>query len=232
MATSLKILSGGAANGLVNALRKEFKNHTSFEIDGDFGAVGGMFDRVIAGESVDLVVLSHKLISDLKERALLLSDTCCDVGRVITGFAVPEGHLPPRLGSLDEVRTALLESKAIYTADTKKATAGIHFQSVLEKLEIFNRVERNLCIFPNGQTAMAEMARQKIQTALGCTQVTEILNTPGVRWVGALPEGLDLTTIYSVGIHKDSQHKREARALIELLTSPDHDHTRRSVGFS
>ena len=46
-------------------------------------------------------------------------------------------------------------------------------------------------------TAMRELAAAKGARPIGCTQVTEILNTPGVTLVGPLPEGCALATIYT-----------------------------------
>jgi molybdate transport system substrate-binding protein len=230
--TILKMLSGGAANGLINAVRESLRASSSCEIEGEFGAVGGMFDRVVAGEYVDVVILSKKLIQELASLDLLIPETCFDLGEVVTGFAVPLGHIAPTLDTTDAVRNALLNSEAVYTADVKKATAGIHFQSVLAKLGVLSNVEKSLRIFPNGQTAMAAMAKNKEPSALGCTQITEILNTPGVDWVAPLPVGLDLTTIYSAGISKRSKNQAQALDLLGLLTSPTTNETRKKVGFS
>ena len=228
----LKMFSGGAANGLINAVRENFKTSSSCDIVGEFGAVGGMFDRVVAGESVDVVILSKKLIQELASLDLLIPETCCDLGEVVTGFAIPSGCIAPTLDTTDTVRDALLNSEAIYTADVKKATAGIHFHGVLAKLGIVANVEKSLRIFPNGQTAMAAMAENREPSALGCTQITEILNTPGVDWVAPLPEGLDLTTTYSAGIGRSSKSEALALELLSLLTSSKINETRKKVGFS
>lgn len=230
--TILKMLSGGAANGLINAVRERLKASSSCEIEGEFGAVGGMFDRVVAGEYVDVVILSKKLIQELTSLGCLIPESCCDLGKVVTGFAIPTGHIAPTLDTTDAVRVALLNSEAIYTADVNKATAGIHFYGVLTKLGILSSIEKSLRIFPNGQTAMAAMAKNKEPSALGCTQITEILNTPGVNWVAPLPAGLDLTTIYAAGISKRSKNQAQALKLLGLLTSPTTDETRKMVGFS
>ena len=45
----LTILSGGAAQGLVGALAAEFKAQSGCEIDGTFGAVGAMRDKLLSG---------------------------------------------------------------------------------------------------------------------------------------------------------------------------------------
>ena len=45
----LRILSGGAAQGLVNALAAQFKAQTGCDIDATFGAVGTMRDKLEGG---------------------------------------------------------------------------------------------------------------------------------------------------------------------------------------
>ena len=47
--SKLAILSGGAAQGLVAALAAQFKAETGCEIDGTFGAVGAMRDKLLSG---------------------------------------------------------------------------------------------------------------------------------------------------------------------------------------
>ena len=47
--SSLNILSGGAAQGLVGSLAPTFKALTGFDIAGEFGAVGAMADKLRNG---------------------------------------------------------------------------------------------------------------------------------------------------------------------------------------
>jgi molybdate transport system substrate-binding protein len=95
-------------------------------------------------------------------------------------------------------------------------------------------VAEQLRPFPNGQTAMAAMARAAQageQGLIGCTQVTEILNTPGVVLAGPLPAGLELSTLYVAAVARSSQAAQAATELIALLTDPSHEATRRDCGF-
>ena len=86
--------------------------------------------------------------------------------------------------------------------------------------------------FPNGQTAMAAMAVSDLASPIGCTQVTEILNTDGVDYVGALPAPFDLSTVYSAAVAIGAEAPDDARALIALLADPGNVDLRRSVGFT
>ena len=229
---NLKILSGGAANGLVEALKEAFRAKTGIGVEGDFGAVGGMRDRVMAGESVDLVILTRTIVEDLAEAGQVEASSLADLGRVVTGIAVREGA--PALVVSDEaaLRQALLAADALYVPDTTKATAGIHVARVLDALGIGGEMGSRLREFPNGQTAMAAMAADGDRTPLGCTQVTEILNTPGVRYAGDLPSPHGLSTVYTAAVATRSEAPEAASTLITLLSAQEHAPLRSRVGFS
>ncbi len=226
----LRILSGGAANGLVNRVREAFRDRTGLGIAGDFGAVGGMRERIAGGEAVDLAILTRAAIDALVEEGRLDGGSVADLGRVETGIAVKEGAELPSVADAEALAEVLRGAEALFCPDTGKATAGIHFASVLERLGLHD--PGRLREFPNGQTAMAAMAESDLAAPVGCTQVTEILNTPGVAYAGPLPPPHDLSTTYSAAISREAARPGEARALISLLTDPGAAELRRSVGFT
>ena len=227
---SLKILSGGAANGLVDRLRSDFATQTGLEISGDFGAVGGMRDRILNGEAVDVAILTRQVIDGLVEAGKLDPESVTDLGAVETGVAVKTGADTPTIADGDALAQLFGTASSVFCPDTVKATAGIHVADVMARLGLSDKV--TLSEFPNGQTAMANMAKSDQPNPVGCTQVTEILNTPGVVLVGVLPAPYDLSTVYTAAIAATSNRKDEARVLIDLLSDPDASELRRSVGFT
>jgi len=52
----LHVLSGGAAQGVVIALAAGFRAATGYEIDGTFGAVGAMKEKLLAGTPADVLI--------------------------------------------------------------------------------------------------------------------------------------------------------------------------------
>ena len=94
----------------------------------------------------------------------------------------------------------LLAADAIFVPDTKASTAGIHVAKVLAQLGIADEVAARLKIFPNGATAMRELAASDARRPIGCTQSTEIISTNGVMLSGSLPPGCELATMYTAGI--------------------------------
>ena len=229
--TALRILSGGAAQGLVAALGPRFKALTGLDIGGEFGAVGTMAGKLEAGTAADLVLLTEAILADLVRKGLVVSDTAVNVGLVETAIAVRAGDPPVSIKDAASLRQALLAASAIFVPDTKASTAGIHVAAVLDRIGIATDVAPRLKIFPNGATAMRHLAASDALTAIGCTQSTEILNTPGVVLAGALPPGYELATVYSAGVTSQSRQAADARRLIALLTEPACRELRTRAGF-
>ncbi len=228
----LTILSGGAANGLVSALAARFKQETGADIDGTFGAVGAMRDKLVGGANADLLILTAALIAELTKAGHVVASSAADLGAVATGVAVRSGDPAPAIGGADALRAALRAADSIYFPDPRLATAGIHFAKVLERLGIADEVAPRLCTFPNGQTAMAALAAQPAGRPIGCTQITEILNTKGVSLVGDLPAEFALATVYTVGICAKAQAPELARRFAALLTGEGSRDLRRKLGFA
>lgn len=231
MARTLHILSGGAAQALVARLQPAFEAKHGCRIAGTFGAVGLMKDKLLEGAPCDLLILSHALIQDLGAQGRASASSARAVGGVTTGVALKEGRAPVDLRSAAGLKALLQSAQAIYFPDPAKATAGIHFMKVLQALGLADQPSR-LRTFPNGATAMAALARAAEPDAVGCTQVTEILMTPGVQLTGLLPPPHELTTTYTAAVAADAKEPELARALIAALTSKDAAATRRECGFS
>jgi molybdate transport system substrate-binding protein len=229
--SSLNILSGGAAHGLVKSLAADFKSQTGFEIAGEFGAVGLMADKLRKGTPADIVILTSALLAKLAEEKLVVTATISDVGLVETALAVRTGDPLAAVKDADDLRRALLQSDAIFVPDTKASTAGIHVANVLQQLGIANEVAEHLKVFPNGATAMREMAASKARRPIGCTQSTEIISTEGVTLSGSLPPGCDLATMYTAGITVAAAHPQQAQALIALVTGAAQQEQRNQAGF-
>ena len=216
--TTLRILSGGAAEGLVSCTSRAFQALTGFSITGKFGAVGEMATYVRKGDPVDVVIVTRALILELVAAGLASAEAAKDIGAVPTSVAIRKGDAAPSVANIDELRTAILAAPAFFTPSIENSTAGRHVAWMLKKMDIWQDTNDKLRNFPNGATAMAAMATSDIAGAIGCTQATEILNTPGITRVADLPNGLSLSTVYTAAVATVSTHKGPAGQLIDMLS--------------
>jgi molybdate transport system substrate-binding protein len=229
--TALRILSGGAAQGLVASLAPEFKVRTGFDIEGEFGAVGAMADKLRKGTPADIVVLTAAIIARLAEENRVVPTSMADIGRVETAIAVRAGDPPVAIADAATLRDALLAADAIFVPDIRASTAGTHVAKMLQQLGIAHDVTDRLKIFPNGATAMRGLAESDALRPIGCTQSTEIISTPGVVLSGSLPPGYALLTMYTAAVTRQGANARPAQSLIDLLIGPGQREAREHAGF-
>lgn len=227
----LHVIAAGASRDLVTTLGQRLREATGIAVEGVFGAVGAMQDRLLQGEPCDVIVLTQTQIDALAGEGRIQRASIAPLGRVRTGIAVPAGAAPPAIATPAALAAAFMAASAIYVPDTEKSTAGRHFKRVLQTLGISDAVAVRIKSFPNGATAMRQLAEAGDDQAIGCTQITEINYTAGLRLVGPLPEELGLATTYTAAVTAAAAQPDLARRLIALLAGPDAASLRARAGF-
>jgi molybdate transport system substrate-binding protein len=217
----LRVLSGGAAHGLVERIRPSFESRTGCTIDGTFSAVGAMRDKLLAGEPADVMILNRALIDELARSGHVVASSIADIAKVATSVAVRQGDPLPDVATADALRAALAAADEIHFPDPAQATAGIHFAGVIKKLGLSHQVADRLRLGPNGATAMRALASSVARHPIGCTQETEIRATLGVVLAGPLPPGCDLVTTYTAAVTTKAQAPEAAALVAALVTKRD-----------
>lgn len=228
---TLVVHSGVAAQGLVSQLQERFAEEQDCAIQAEFAAVGTIVDRLRAGAACDVMILTGSLISRLASEGMLRANSARALGTVKTGMAVKAGAPRPDVSSAKALEEAFMNARGIYFPDPVKATAGIHFMKVLSMLGIQDQLQPSLRAFPDGAAAMAALAADPGEGLLGCTQVTEIIYTPGVETAGALPKKFELTTMYTAAVCSRTTDVAAATAFVELLAGEGTRALRQAGGF-
>jgi molybdate transport system substrate-binding protein len=227
----MHVLSGGAAAAVVQGVQAEFEQTTGSRIDGTFSAVGLMRDKLLGGAPCDVIILTKPLIEQLIASGHVVPGSARSLGLVKTGVAVRSGQAHPSVKTRAELLAAMRAAQGIYFPDPDKATAGIHFLNVLKALGLNESLQNRFRVFPNGATAMGEMAKSTETGLIGCTQVTEINYTEGVDLVDVLPAEFELSTDYTLGICTGSQNPEQAQRLSDLLSGTASEAVRKQGGF-
>jgi molybdate transport system substrate-binding protein len=233
LSSTLNFLCAGAAQGLVKALENRFTTETGAQLRGRFGAVGAMKEALLAGEPCDVFIVTDKMVSELSLAGILQAPPALALGRVRTAIAARSREPAPAVGDIEALRAALRAAPALYFPDPERATAGIHFAKVLAQLGMKQGADSQprWCTFPNGATAMRALATEAVPGSLGCTQASEILYTPGVQLVAALPAQFELATVYSAAATGHAAAPELAQSFLALLASPESAGLRAAGGF-
>jgi len=229
----LRILSGGAAAGVVNGIQNSFEAKHQCKINGTFSAVGAMRDLVLQGEPCDIVILSRTLVDELASSGHVIKESIRSLGIVPTGIAVPKSRTAPipSIKTIEDVKAIFRSAPALYFPDMEKSTAGIHFMNVMKKLGLDQELNHKFKNFPNGATAMHMMSLDPNTDVVGGTQTTEINISPNVTLIGLLPDEIALNTDYSLGICSSSKNKDLAKSLADVLVGEESLFVRKSIGY-
>ncbi len=214
----LRILSAGAAQAVVEVIAAAYTLETGDEVAAEFSAVGAMKARVVAGEAVDVVILTGALIDELVSSGHVAPGSRADLGKVGTGVAVRAGTPLPDVSSAQTLRASLLAASAVVFPDPAVATAGKVVMQACEKLGIADQVKPRMQHFPNGYAAMRWLAASGGRNEVGITQITEILANKGVTYAGPLPGDLQAKAVYSAGLAARAAEAAAAREFIARLT--------------
>ncbi len=223
----MNILSAGAAKGLINSIAA----NTDIELNSEFGAVGAIKERLLAGAPCDVIVLTAAMIAELAAAGVVDPASVMPLGRVHTGVALLASTAPMHVDSVASLRELCANASKIYFPDPVRATAGVHCLKVLTALGFVPSHEDRFVTFPSGAIAMRALADAGDARAIGITQCSEILYTPGVQYAGALPEPYALSTVYTAAIIRSAQNAPEATRLLAALSVPANVRTVRDAGF-
>lgn len=227
----INLFSGGAAKAVVTGLQQDFEMASGSTMAPAFGAVGTMRDKLLAGEACDVVILSDALIKDLEQKGHVVAGSARPLGRVDTGMAVRQGTAPLAMADSAQLKAALSQAAGFYVPNMEKSTAGIHIAGMLKKLGLFDALKDRIHEYPNGAVAMEALAETSGDRMIGCTQVTEIMYTPGITLVGELPSEFALSTIYTAALCTKAAQPDLARRFIETMAGEGSKALRAKAGF-
>jgi len=217
--STIKVLSAGAVQSMVEALGREFERASGNKLDLIFNTAGALRDRVKNGESADLVILSESIIASLDKSGMFVPGSIINLGRTVTGVAVREGAPVPDISTPAAFKQALLKAKTVAYTDPKAGgSGGIMFAAMLERLGIADEVNKKAVLGKRGSEVARSIAEGRAE--IGTTFISEVLPVQGVKVIGPLPGELHTANTYTAAIPAGSASRAAATALLRALTDP------------
>jgi molybdate transport system substrate-binding protein len=216
-ADDLKLLCAGAMHPAIEAILAK-RRPTSPKIDVTIATAGGIRERMDKGEQYDVVIAPKDGMDYLVEKKVADGALRHPLGETEIGIAVKEGAPKPDISTPDKLKAALLAAKKIVIVARDKGTSGRLLVAMFKDMGIADQVAPKLLEIDGGRVTEA-VARGEAD--LGFQQVSEILPVKGVTLIGTLPGNLKKVTRYDVAATTAGASKKDARMLVEELTSAD-----------
>ena len=183
-------------------------------VEADFGTTADLKARLEGGEPFDVVILTATAIDDLAQKRIVLAETRAEVGRSGAGVAIRVGARRPDLSSAEAFRRTLLAAKSVAYVGTS-VTAG-YLRDIFKRLGIVREMKAKSMVL-SGVLAAEAVAKGDAELAL--TQISEIVDVPGVELAGPFPPDLQVYTVFTAAVSPAAREPKAARELVARLAS-------------
>jgi molybdate transport system substrate-binding protein len=210
----MKVLCTNGLKAVTAELLPTAEQAIGHSVDVDYASTNMLMDKIAAGETGDLAVLSAEAIDGLIEKGVVQKGSRVDLAKSFIGVAVRTGTPAPDIGSVDALKAALVSAESVIYSKT--GISGVYTPKLLEALGIATLIApkaRN----PSSGTVGEALARGEAEIAL--QQISELLPVAGIKVVGPLPAEVQLTTVFSAGLFSSASDPRAAGMLVAELTS-------------
>ena len=176
--------------------------------------------RLARGELADVVIINGGIADELGNKGLLRADSAVPLARSLIGMVVRKGAVKPDIGSVEALRNTLLAAKSIAYSDSG---SGIYLStSLFLKLGVADQIagkSQKVRGPPSGEPVAAVVARGEAE--IGFQQVAELINVPGITFVGMIPAEVQPAVFFLGAITNAATQPEAAVALIRFLSSPE-----------
>jgi molybdate transport system substrate-binding protein len=212
------IRSGGFSAAYQDAL-PEFERTTGIKVTTTSGASQGDGPNTIGaqlrrGVAADVVIMSREGLDELIAAGTIVTGTDINLAQTPLGFFVRAGAPKPDISSVEAFKQTLLRAKSVTFSIS---TTGIYLRTKLfPRLEIADEVARKTTATDSNAGSVAAVV---VGDALAILPVSELLNVPGVDFVGPIPVEVQYVSVFSAAVVAGSKELESSKRLIAFLAS-------------
>jgi molybdate transport system substrate-binding protein len=227
-AADIRVFSGGAPQGTLEALAPQFEARTGHRIRFTFAHVSIIQAKLAAGDQTDVLLLPASLMAATAKVIDLRSDGRSVLARVGVGVVAREGSEPPAIVTADDVRRMLLAATAIAVPRPGGLT-GDHLMRMMTQLGIEDQVRPKLRHKPaidGGAELIAEG-----DADVGLYLASEVRAVKGTTLVGLLPDALQNYVVYEIAIPAHCAVLEPALQFVRFVSDPENRSAWKDSGF-
>jgi molybdate transport system substrate-binding protein len=216
-AAELWVFTAGAIEPGLQALVADFRRETGTTVQLTVAVPAVLRQRVEAGETPDVLIAPTPVIDALVQSGRLDAEGRALVGRVGVGVVVQSAATPPHIATHDGLIQSLLAADALVY---NRASTGIYFERLLERLGIAERVKDKTVRYADGVLVMEHLLRgPKGEIGIGAITEIKAFEAKGLRFVGPLPTDLQNYTSYFAAVPRGAASADGGRNFIRFITS-------------
>jgi molybdate transport system substrate-binding protein len=210
----LKVMCPPPMRTSITALAEQFERATAHKVAIVHSPSRFIVERVRAGQSFDLTILTAQASDCLIQDGKLSRRV--DFARSSIGIAVRAGAPKPDVSTAEALKRTLLEAKTF--ARNEGAESGNHMLGVFERLGITEQMKAKTRAMPVNTGYVAELVARG-EAELAAQQMPELCAVAGVEPM-PLPPELQLVLVFSAGVSAATKVPGAVEEFVRFLTAP------------
>lgn len=221
-ASELKVIASGALKGAMAQLQPAYEKASGNTLRISWGPSMGdspesIPQRIEHKEPMDLAIMAGETLDLLGPTGVFDLSTRREVADSRIGVGVPKGHPRVPVSTVSDVRTALLSADRIAYS---QGASGVYIRTALfARLGIADQVRHKTVEIQGKELVGTALARGEAD--IGMQQISELKVTPGVEYLGPLPDELQKVSRFYAVVASGAGNAEAARGFIAYLNSPE-----------
>jgi molybdate transport system substrate-binding protein len=240
-AAEIRFLCAAAIESWMIEVIPQFEKSSGHTVNPTFLIINDIAERVRNGESADLAVVSPALWQTLQAERRLDPNVRIAIAKVGYGVFVKKGAARPDISSVEALKHTLLNARSIGFAladstGAPRGPTGAYQVRLFDQLGISGEIKQKI-VRPGfarpGQVVSAPMFELVAsgEAEIGVAMISEILQAPGVDFVGLVPAEVADYIVFTTGIPTIAREPAVAKVLISFLTLPSSASVLKSKGL-
>jgi molybdate transport system substrate-binding protein len=201
-----------------NELGDFYQRRTGTKVDFTFAASGELVRQIEAGAPIDVFAsAAEREMDELQNKKLIDAKTRADFARNTLVLVVP-AKSQLRLQTFSGLAAPGIKKIAI--GNPRTVPAGLYAQQLLQKLQLWSKVESRLIVAENVRQVLDYVSRDEVDA--GIVYGTDVQAAHGTVRVAARADDRDYGPIlYPLAAMQNSAHGRAARGFVDFVSSPE-----------
>ena len=213
-AAEINVLSVGVIKEVYAELVPEFEKSSGHKVVTTWTGSANIKKKIAAGEVYDLVIIGGPEIDAFIQQGKMVPGSRVDLMKSGVGVGVRAGAPKPDINSSEALKRTVLAATSI---GYSTGPSGAHMMALFERMGIADQVKAKLKLVPSGMRIGTFITSGEAE--IGFQQISELINAPGVDYLGPLPPDEQKITVYSAGIPSGAKQPEAAKELVKILAS-------------
>jgi molybdate transport system substrate-binding protein len=215
--SSVRVLSSNGVKAALEKLQTEGERVAGRPLNIAFGTSASTRQRVLAGESFDVAILTVEMLDELANAGKIVKGSTAKMGTSGIGIGVRAGRAKPDITTADALKHVLMAERSLtYAAE---GASRPFIERMFGTLGVAEAMKPKT-LLEQGSVRAAERV-VKGDADMLITLISEIVPVPGIELAGPLPSEFQNDVSFAAGVGASAGHAEVAAKLIAFLSSSE-----------